>query len=53
MNVVVSLCDSGDLKGHIDRNRPLSEPAVCAILVPLMHALHFLHVKPSQCDAVH
>ena len=56
VNIVMEFCDGGDLKGYIDSRRPLSEPAVCAMLVPLVQALQFLHgrgkihrdVKPSN-----
>ena len=41
-NIVMALYSyGGDLRQYIERNRPLSEAAVCAILVPIVQALLF------------
>ena len=44
VNIVMEYCDGGDLKQYIERNRPLSEAAVCTILVPIVQALPFLFI---------
>ena len=44
VNIVMEYCDGGDLKQYIEQNRPLSEAAMCTMLVPIVQVLQFLPI---------